>query len=529
MSTRKTSSGFYSSLKFDEESKLIQKQGIVTILGSDSDRGRAASLRRTLSADMSSKKWLSQNGIYPMKKIASSDELSLPTITADSSSPSTEGEEEDYQQGQGEFDVWSSIQQEKNERKEEGDEKPGQFDIWSSIIAQKANDDTSKSLPPPYVHPLVKRSQSSLTEKSLEICTESLGSETGSDVFSSYPPSETGDGDTEEDKEEEAEQQETERVTLYDAEEEIPVAKYNSAAAASSKKLLTRSFPPPIPSLSRQDGALLHMRSHRDNGRLVLEAVSIPSKNNFLAQRQDGRLVLTFVNDPDSEGELKNAGEEEIHEEEYDEQVEDNMEEFEEVFGEFEEDDNKEEDDETEEDIEIVMEQEPNLSGGITNFHRLAIMMNKPIGLTNRNPSWSEKFNKVVNFEEGGDEVEEPTAVAKSLPPRPRVTQLIPSSPSMASAAAAASFNAYEYYWRTKPTEIPTSVLNQLANQQNLSLNNNSSKLIFSKNFQMPNNQQQQLLVLRENKGDCLVPMLNTCKESRISFLFRERYCIATS
>ncbi|TQD91086.1 hypothetical protein C1H46_023320 [Malus baccata] len=38
------------------------------------------------------------------------------------------------------------------------------------------------------------------------------------------------------------------------------------------------------------------MRTHRDNGRLVLEAVSIPSPNNFRAERHDGRLVLTFLN-----------------------------------------------------------------------------------------------------------------------------------------------------------------------------------------------------------------------------------------
>ncbi|KAJ7948068.1 protein FAF-like, chloroplastic [Quillaja saponaria] len=383
-----------SSMKIEEETKFTQKQGIVTILSSDSERtraGAAASLRRTLSADMSSKKWLSQNGLCPMKKIASSNELSLPIITDESSSSSSEEEEEDYLERRGQFDVWSSIQQDKNEKKKEEEERPRQFDIWSSIISQKENDDASKSLPQPYVHPLVKRSQNSLSEKSLQICTESLGSETGSDGFSSYSPSETED--VEEDKEEEeAEQQQTERVTLYDAEEEFSVAKYNSAASASCKKFLPRSFPPPIPSLSRQDGASVHMRPHRDNGRLVLEAVSVPSKNNFLAQRQDGRLVLTFVNDPlGSEGELKKEYEEEIH----NKAEENNMEEFEEEFCEFEEDDNEEkeyeeeeEDDEIEtRDIEIVMEQEPKLSNGVTNFHRLALMMNKPIGFSNRNPS----------------------------------------------------------------------------------------------------------------------------------------------
>ncbi|KAK9279809.1 hypothetical protein L1049_013491 [Liquidambar formosana] len=66
-----------SSFKMDEEGKVTdQKQGIVSILGSDvCERGKAASLRRTLSADMSSKKWLAQHGFSPMKKIASSEQF----------------------------------------------------------------------------------------------------------------------------------------------------------------------------------------------------------------------------------------------------------------------------------------------------------------------------------------------------------------------------------------------------------------------------------------------------------------------
>ncbi|KAF2300385.1 hypothetical protein GH714_012692 [Hevea brasiliensis] len=97
------------------------------------------------------------------------------------SSSSSEAEEE-YDNGRqkvteprGQFEIWSSIQQDKKNKEEL--EKPGQFDIWSSILSQKAHED-NKNLPPPYIHPLVKRSASSLSEKSLEICTESLGSET---------------------------------------------------------------------------------------------------------------------------------------------------------------------------------------------------------------------------------------------------------------------------------------------------------------------------------------------------------------
>ncbi|OWM89373.1 hypothetical protein CDL15_Pgr024121 [Punica granatum] len=53
------------------------------------------------------------------------------------------------------------------------------------MLTQKAENEepTKSSLLPPYVHPLGKKSASSLSSKSLEVCTESLGSETGSEKF----------------------------------------------------------------------------------------------------------------------------------------------------------------------------------------------------------------------------------------------------------------------------------------------------------------------------------------------------------
>uniref|UniRef100_A0A2N9EAQ2 FAF domain-containing protein n=1 Tax=Fagus sylvatica TaxID=28930 RepID=A0A2N9EAQ2_FAGSY len=524
----------YSNI-IDEETKIMEKQGIVSILGSDCERITKAgsSLRRTLSADMSSKKWLAQNGFSPMmKKIASSKELSL--SLADSLSSSSSEGEEDYEERKerSQLDIWSSIQEEKKKKGEV--EKPaGQFDIWSSILSQKANEDGSKPLPPPYIHPLVKRSASCLTKKSLEICTESLGSETGSDGFSSYPPSETGD--VEEDKEEEEEEEvEEEQQQLQEQEqeqqqqlqeekvspgfeEEFRVAKYHYAG---SKKSQPRSFPPPLPSL-RQDGASLRMESRRDNGRLVLEAVSIPSQNQFRAQRQDGRLVLTFVNTPASkeEEEEKNKADEFEELGDFEEDDQDQQEEEEEGEEEYEEDDEGiDEDNENigTKEIDIVMEQGAEFSGSrVMNVHRLALMMNKPIiGIANRNnQAWARKINEVVKFEEDDDvDVDvKPTQVAKSLPPRPRVARLIPTPQTVSSTAAPASLNAYEYYWRAKPI-AKTALKNKLtmSNQDSMS------------------NEHQQFLVQRGNKGDCLPPMLKGCKEPRRS-LFWEPYCIATS
>ncbi|CAN0899667.1 Protein FAF-like, chloroplastic [Linum grandiflorum] len=174
-------------------------------------------------------------------------------------------------------------------------------------VRQKTKEE-DKDFSPPYIHPLVRQSKSCcLSQKSLEICTESLGSETGSEGFSSNPSSVAGDND--EEGEEQSQTKEEENVVSdpstmqkFDM-EDLRIAKLNSnnfvssGSSASKKSVLPKSFPPPIPSLVRGPAATetLHMRPHCDNGRLVLEAVSCASRNNFRAQREHGRLVLTFV------------------------------------------------------------------------------------------------------------------------------------------------------------------------------------------------------------------------------------------
>ncbi|XP_057455892.1 protein FAF-like, chloroplastic [Lotus japonicus] len=555
------------SLKIEDETVLTQKHGIVTILGCDTEKNKASSLRRTLSADMSSKKWLPQNGSSPKQKIASSEQLSDPKTIADSFSSSSEEDYEENKDLEAEaeaererLEIWSSIQ--RNKKEEQDKAVAGSIDTWSSIISMKSNDEISKSLPP-YIHPLVKRSKScSLSVKSLEICTESLGSETGSDgVFSpsSYTSSETRETEEAEQQEtkQEAEQEKQEEKVEEPEEEEVEeIPRYNNyAVTATTKKSLPRSFPPPLPPLSNQTGpSLLHMRPYRDNGRLVLEAVTLPSLNNFSVQRQDGRLVLTFANPQEEPMEEDEAEYMEEEENEYD-YVEDLKEEF--GGFEMEEDDDgddvdqgEEKQDEDEEfDVDdsdgeeteevgesenvvkdVVMEKGLKFSSGATSVKRVALMVNKPIGLVNRNPSWSEKFNEEGNFE-NVNEVEDasPCQIAQSLPPRPRVARLIPSKTAMnsatASAAASLNFNAYEQYWRTTTKSSTNGVTNPLAQEDNKNSalkNYNSNKLIVS-------NENQQVLVLRGKNGDYLVHNLKSCKDSRRSFLFWEPYCIATS
>ena len=149
-----------------------------------------------------------------------------------------------------------------------------ELDIWSSILKQKNKDEASQSKSPPYIHPLVKNSKNYLSAKSLEICTESLGSETGSDGFSSYASSEVNNSNDDENLKQ--------KVDMV-------------------KKI--RSFPPPLPSLFSQSQPL-QMTPQRDNGRLFLflQVVSIPSHNNLFAKRKNGRLILTFNNDEEELG-----------------------------------------------------------------------------------------------------------------------------------------------------------------------------------------------------------------------------------
>ncbi|XP_027082569.1 uncharacterized protein [Coffea arabica] len=552
----KSSFQLLSSIKVEEEAPrvTIEKQGIVSILGSDSETTKAAaSLRRTLSADMSSKKWLAQNGFTsssPMKKIASSEKLALSAAdhhhSSSSSSSFSEGEEEYYKGNKerpAQDDVWMSIQSHK--------EKKQQPDVWSwgSILSQK-NEDSSK-LPPPYVHPLVKRSASSLSEKSLEICTESLGSETGSDGFSSYPPSEVGDVDEEKDNDQQQPQPQP-QPQLPQSYEDMRIAKYHYSI--SSRKSGPRSFPPPLPSLAREDRTSVHMQSHRENGRLVLEAVSVPPQNYFQAQREDGRLRLTFINTPSSQ----------------EEEMEDDVQEFEQVFDNFEEieenggskfddpsDKGHEEDEEEEEEVvvvvveeedddddekvfekekgrrevEIVMEQNSRLPGGLMDVHKPTLMMKKLMGLDKKNLAWAPRFNKAVNLGEVEVELEDafatpPLPQSLPVPPPPRVARLISAPPA---TTAATSFNAYEYFWKEKPTMA--SIIKPMSTaEQCQPPKSNQNKLILASHGSLKGYEQQNLVLMRGNKAEYLVPLFRGCKESRArSLLLCEPNCIATS
>ncbi|RID68854.1 hypothetical protein BRARA_C00987 [Brassica rapa] len=447
--------GLSKSLGFS--SSLKKQQGIVTILGGSSISS-APSLRRTFSADLSSKNWLTQNGTPPMKRISSSEKLH--NFGADSLN--SQDEEHGSRSG---VDIWTQIQEDKN--KKEHETEPSQTDVWSSILSDKKKKTDTETVPPPYVHPLVKRA-SSLSEKSLEICTESLGSETGCEGFSSYASSETG----------EAEENLVLEVTVTKEEEEtefvveVEQEQVTVPNQTSCMEMPRGSFPPPIRSLSSQSGSALHMKTRRDNGRLVLEAVSMPSHNNFSAKRQDGRLLLTFAEIEEKEDETDEV------------QWFDEEEEVEEAQDEWAYKPNG---------LLYKVAQKP--IGPIT-VHRLAC---KPIGVPKINSRWpaTDEFETKTDMS---------TPVVHSLPPRPRVAQLARSMkpPSTVDdTVGAACFNTCDYSWKPTNNEV---------------LGGNTKPQFQAQDY------------VHKPMGVVVThDLINGCKEPRRSLLSVERFCIATS
>lgn len=162
------------------------------------------------------------------------------------------------------FPQKSKILEKEGEIEEENDNVGG----WSFIQALANPCQYSRKGDPEdevYVHSLVK-----LNTKSLKMCTESLGSETGSDIsgnideFSSFL---------------------SERET--DSFHGVQRSKCREFAKKINK---AASFPPPLTSMSGNEG--VQIRPHREGGRLVLKAMSI---TNFQAERANGRLKLSLL------------------------------------------------------------------------------------------------------------------------------------------------------------------------------------------------------------------------------------------
>ncbi|KAK1292912.1 hypothetical protein QJS10_CPB17g00796 [Acorus calamus] len=259
-----------------------RRQGIGSILGFGSSSS-PSSLRRTLSANMSSRTWRAQNQLLHSSSSSSLSNLSM--------------KEEEEEGG-------SMIG-------EEEEKEMGQSDIWNSILKKKKKEVDDPLLLAPYIHPLERRSSFGclMSQKSLEICTESLGSETGTDCFTSSdefdfdffnspPSSEAGDDEAAAAAHDEEDESMTKLKRRRHQKKQQLMGSVNYHCSSMSLKSAPKSYPPPLPSISRRDGPCLHMRPHRVDGRLVVEAVPVPSQNYLHVQRENGRLVLSFIDIP---------------------------------------------------------------------------------------------------------------------------------------------------------------------------------------------------------------------------------------
>ncbi|RWW65495.1 hypothetical protein BHE74_00027190 [Ensete ventricosum] len=244
---------------------------------------------------------------------------------------------------------------------------------------------------------LLRRSRSLLSQESLEICTENLGSETGSEYFSSFMddldyrgPLHGFDDEKEEEKKDSEEKHlvvpedgaEVSGVRRYQAKELKSVDYHRSTGRRSPLK----SFPPPLPSISRRNGPCLHMRPHRRDGRLVVEAVLVPSQNYLHVQRVGGRLLLSFI-DATSEDEPGYESETlQPHEQQDVDAKDDEATDITQLEVESEEKNCCEEEEVEVVDrgtvVEVKVSMQPQQQSGATKVHRSSLVINKFVGGT---------------------------------------------------------------------------------------------------------------------------------------------------
>ncbi|PIN06402.1 hypothetical protein CDL12_21051 [Handroanthus impetiginosus] len=139
-----------------------------------------------------------------------------------------------------------------------------------------------------YVHPLLKRSSSSMSTQSLEMCTESLMSETGSNVFLTMD----------------------EFSYLISEKKNSSTTKQPESHVFSKKVKRSNTFPPPLTSRYGSNG--VQMQAHREEGRLVIKALS-SCRRSFEVERENGRLTLSLLKKDDHDNGEEVEGEKEDH------------------------------------------------------------------------------------------------------------------------------------------------------------------------------------------------------------------------
>ncbi|KAL7144671.1 hypothetical protein ABFS83_07G028400 [Erythranthe nasuta] len=158
---------------------------------------------------------------------------------------------------------------------------PANLDFCNWGFLQTAPNDYKESCC--YTHPLSKKSSFSL-----ELCTENLGSETGTDIITDgssifLSPSTT-----------------TELISPIvsdksGGESDDDCCRQTTAVVRKGSCRETRNFPPPLSTMSGSSSMQVRRR-RSDGGRLIIESVEAPFRNSYLqAERSDGRLRLCFL------------------------------------------------------------------------------------------------------------------------------------------------------------------------------------------------------------------------------------------
>ncbi|CAA2956211.1 Hypothetical predicted protein [Olea europaea subsp. europaea] len=133
-----------------------------------------------------------------------------------------------------------------------------------------------------------KSSFQKLTGNSLDLCTENLGSETGTEcvtdstsIFSSDTFNLQCENSSPMDQQQQREHQQM------------------KSSRNDKMKTKSHSFPPPLTTMTGSSS--LRIQPHREDGRLIIKAVETPFRRSYLqAERSHGRLRLSFFQDYDS-------------------------------------------------------------------------------------------------------------------------------------------------------------------------------------------------------------------------------------
>uniref|UniRef100_A0ACD5XB02 Uncharacterized protein n=1 Tax=Avena sativa TaxID=4498 RepID=A0ACD5XB02_AVESA len=402
------------------------------------------------------------------------------------------------------------------------DDRPAQVDIWNAIqnadVDDKVASPKKASAAKPYASPRVRRSMS---QKSLEICTESLGCETGSGDFTASldavdlsrflgSPLPTAPVEAEESFWQHSAAQEA----YYP--EEQPEVKDELVAVnyhcSGGRRLPRRSFPPPLASMSSRDGPCLKMCSRRQDGRLVVEAVAVRPRGYLQASRQDGRLCLSFI-ECSARGQSSSTGATTTEASSYFPIVEDKCEEEEKVAMEVDE-----EEEEDEEEVEVVdrgtvvevkVSSQPQAPAA-AKVHRSTLVINKFVGST--------PFT--FDLQPRGHALSEPSArdeaAQAAATPKPTLRRVPSSTTTLAAAVAVAS---------TETGAPPTPGDDDDEEEEHGCGGQHPSALAAA-------DTKQQLLLFTSRRGDKhdLLQSVRRCRQLRQKPLFiLEPYCIATS